>query len=244
MLDGVDAVAPRPEGFRSAARLTVGVGLAGGVAAAGTGLADWQHTHDNARRVGAVHGLLNAAALALYGWSWRARRAGDQGPARAAGAAGYCALLASGYLGSTLVYRHRVGVDHADNRLEPRDYARVLPAAELAEASPRLVEVDDVGIVLVRFDGRIHAVGRDCPHLGGPMSEGWVQGDGLVCPWHGSRFDLATGEAERGPATASLPCFQTRVRDGQVEVRRRVRVTASTPGSVLAHEQAAGDAGR
>lgn len=244
VLDGVDAVSPQPEGFRSAARLTVGVGLAGGIAAAGTGLADWQHTHDNARRVGVVHGLLNTAALGLYGWSWYARRrSNSQGPARAAGAAGYCAVLASGYLGATLVFRHRIGVDHADEGLEPRDYAPALPVAELPEGCPTPVDVEGVGIVLVRLDGRIHAVGRACPHLGGPIAEGWLLEGALVCPWHGSRFDLRTGAPRRGPATTPLPCFETRIREGLVEVRRRVQVPGSPPGSVVAQQQVMADAG-
>jgi len=49
-LDVVDMLSPRPAGFRDATRLTVGVGVAGSAAAALTGLADWQYTHDETRR--------------------------------------------------------------------------------------------------------------------------------------------------------------------------------------------------
>ena len=63
LLDAVDALSPRPPGFREATRLTVGVGVAGSAAAAVTGLADWQYTHDEIRRAGLVHGILNTAAL-------------------------------------------------------------------------------------------------------------------------------------------------------------------------------------
>ena len=59
-----------------------------------------------------------------------------------------------------------------------------------------------------------------CAHLGGPLAEGTVRDDSLECPWHGSRFALEDGRVLDGPATQPQPCFETRVRDGYVEVRR------------------------
>lgn len=167
------------------------MGLVGGVGSALTGLTDWQHTHDNARRLGIAHGALNAAALGLYTRSWLDRRRGRPGRARLAGAVGYGLVLASGYLGGDLVFRHRVGVDHADpDRLEPRDFVPVLPETELYDGIPRRVQGAGAAMVLIRHNGSIHAVGEHCPHLGAPLSQGWLYRDQLVCPWHGSR---ATG---------------------------------------------------
>jgi hypothetical protein len=82
VLDTADMVAPRPHGFRQAAQLSIGLGVLGGIAAALTGLTDWQHTHDDARRAGIVHGALNTGALTLYGVSWLdlAVEAGTLGP--------------------------------------------------------------------------------------------------------------------------------------------------------------------
>lgn len=243
VLDGIDTLVPRPAGFRAAAQSSVGVGLVGAVGAAVTGLADWQYVHDNGRRTGLVHGLLNTVALGLYGVSWRDRRRGRQGRARLTGVLGYGAVLVSSYIGGSLVFRHRIGVDHADVRLEPRGFVAVLPDGELVEGQPRAVQADGVAVVLVRSNGVVHALGEQCAHLGAPMAEGWVYRDSLVCPWHGSRYDLATGRPVSGPATAPLPCFQTRLRDGQIEVRRRVVVPTATPGSVVAREQGDADAG-
>lgn len=234
VLDGVDLVRPRSPGAGQAARIAVGVGLVGGVGSALTGLTDWQHTHDNARRLGIAHGALNAAALGLYTRSWLDRRRGRPGRARLAGAVGYGLVLASGYLGGDLVFRHRVGVDHADpDRLEPRDFVPVLPETELYDGIPRRVQGAGAAMVLIRHNGSIHAVGEHCPHLGAPLSQGWLYRDQLVCPWHGSRFDPSTGEVRSGPATAPLPCFQTRVRAGQVEVRRIPPVPEASPGTTV-----------
>jgi uncharacterized membrane protein len=136
VLDGMAVLAPRPAGFNDAARAAVGTGLAGAAAAALAGLADWQFTHDNARRVGLVHGTLNTAATALYCLSWAQRRRGAGRRARWAGAAGWAVMAASSYLGGSLVYRHRIGVDHSDKELEPRQFTAVLAESELG-AEPR-----------------------------------------------------------------------------------------------------------
>lgn len=211
--------------------------MTGAAAAAVTGLTDWQYTHDNARRVGLVHGALNAVALGVYGWSWRERRHGRQRRARWAGRLGYLVVLTSQYLGGVLVYRHLVGTDHSDKQLEPRQFVPVLALDELVEGTPHMVRVEDVDVVLIRTDGHVHALGKRCSHLAGPLDQGWVYQGTLVCPWHGSRFDLVTGENVRGPATAPLPCFQTRVRDGQIELRREPPAPSTPPGSVLAQQR-------
>jgi nitrite reductase/ring-hydroxylating ferredoxin subunit len=60
-----------------------------------------------------------------------------------------------------------------------------------------------------------------CAHLGGPLSEGQVDDVSIRCPWHGSRFGLADGQILEGPSTFTQPAFETRVRDGRIEVRPR-----------------------
>jgi nitrite reductase/ring-hydroxylating ferredoxin subunit len=93
-------------------------------------------------------------------------------------------------------------------------------AAELRDDQPRRVEAGSLRIVLVRRNGRIYALGESCAHLGGPLSEGEVQAESIVCPWHGSRFALQDGRVLDGAATLPQPCFETREREGYVEVRR------------------------
>lgn len=234
LLDVVDVVSPQREGFRDAARTAVGAGVVGAVGAAATGLTDWQHTHDDARRLGMVHGLLNAVALALQVTSWRDRRRSRLRRARVLGAAGYGIVLASAHLGGALVYRHRIGTSHADEQLEPREFVPVLRVDELEDDLPRRVEADGVALCLVRSNGHVFAVGQSCAHLGAPMSEGWLHRGQLVCPWHGSRFQLHDGQPASGPATAPLASYDVRVRGGHVEVRRAPRVRTSTPGSTVA----------
>jgi len=77
-----------------------------------------------------------------------------------------------------------------------------------------------VGIVLIKHKGQVHAMGARCSHMGGPLDEGWVLGGTLVCPWHGSHYDLETGWPVSGPSACPQPRYVTRIRDGIVEVRR------------------------
>ncbi|OBB96277.1 (2Fe-2S)-binding protein [Mycobacterium sp. 852002-30065_SCH5024008] len=204
--------------WRDASRFALGVGLAGSVGAAATGLTDWQHTHEQSRRVGVVHGLLNGVATSLYALSWWDRRNGRHQRGMACSALGYGITLGSGYLGGALVYGSGAGVDRSGARLSAAHWTPVLPATAL-DGQPRRVEVDGVGVVLYRTDDRVLAVGARCPHLGAPMDDGWIDRGRIVCPWHGSRFACESGEVLRGPATAALPHYPTRIRDGYVEVR-------------------------
>ncbi|OBF61482.1 (2Fe-2S)-binding protein [Mycobacterium sp. 852002-53434_SCH5985345] len=204
--------------WRDASRFALGVGLAGSVGAAATGLTDWQHTHEESRRVGVVHGLLNGVATSLYVLSWRDRRNGRQRRGMACSALGYAITLSSGYLGGALVYGSGAGVDRSGARLRGAHWTPVLPVTAL-DGQPRRVEVDGVGVVLYRTDDRVLAVGARCPHLGAPMDDGWIDRGRIVCPWHGSRFACESGDVLRGPATAALPHYPARVRHGYVEVR-------------------------
>jgi nitrite reductase/ring-hydroxylating ferredoxin subunit/uncharacterized membrane protein len=219
--------------FDDGAQLTTGVGLAGAVATAITGVADWQFTHDYARRVGVMHATLNTAALSLYLASWLQRRRGEHDSGRVWGALGYGVVLTGAYLGGTLVYRHRTGVDHSNRDMLPAEFVPVLAADELEEGQSRRVSPQGMDILLVRTNGSIHGLSDSCAHLGAPMSQGWIHQGAIVCPWHGSRYKLDTGDVVRGPATAPLSRFETRVRDGQIEVRRAPEVPESYPGRMV-----------
>ncbi|MEJ5947000.1 Rieske 2Fe-2S domain-containing protein [Pseudokineococcus basanitobsidens] len=237
-LDCVDVVGGgRTAGLAAASRTCTGLGVLGAVASAVTGLADWQHTHEGARRVGVVHGLLSSAAVALQLASWRCRRDAPR-RGRLLGAAGWVVVTASAALGGALVHRHGIGGDHADRSLAPRTFTDALPVTDLEAGRPVRADVDGVRVVLLREDdGPVRALGEECPHLRGPLSEGWVTRKGLVCPWHGSCFSTEDGEVVHGPATAPLPRFEARLRDGRVQVRRVPPVPGASPGSVTAAEQ-------
>jgi nitrite reductase/ring-hydroxylating ferredoxin subunit len=132
---------------------------------------------------------------------------------------GFVASTAAAYLGGKLVYRYRVGVDRAAEVSPPRDFVPVMAETDLRENELRRVEATRMPILLVRRQGQIYALAETCSHLSGPLAEGQLEGNSVVCPWHGSRFALADGRVLNGPATHPQLCFETRVRNGQIEVR-------------------------
>jgi nitrite reductase/ring-hydroxylating ferredoxin subunit len=94
-----------------------------------------------------------------------------------------------------------------------------MPATALKAGEPQRVEVAGIGLVLFRNGEDVVAVGERCPHLGAPMSDAWIDRGRIVCPWHGSQFEVVSGQVAQGPATAPLPCYPTRLREGTIEVR-------------------------
>jgi nitrite reductase/ring-hydroxylating ferredoxin subunit/uncharacterized membrane protein len=217
-LDAASALRGGSPNWRDASKLALGVGLVSSVGAVATGLTDWQHTQEQSRRIGLVHGLLNAVATSLYAVSWWDRHRGRHLRGMASSALGYGLTMGSGYLGGALVFGSGTGVDRSGARLSADRWTPVLPASAL-DGRPQRVEVGGIGVVLYRNDGQVLAVGEHCPHLGAPMDDGWIDRDRIVCPWHGSRFACRSGTVLRGPATAALPSYPVRIRDGVVEVR-------------------------
>ncbi|MEE6177634.1 Rieske 2Fe-2S domain-containing protein [Mycobacterium sp. 050134] len=197
----------------------LGVGILASVGSAVTGVADWQHTHEQARRVGAVHGLVNLAATALYARSWWDRRQGRHRRGIALTALGYGVTLAGSYVGGALVFESGIGIDQSGERLRTTKWTPVLPSSSL-NGKPVRVEVDGVGLVVCQTSpGEVAAFGEFCPHLAAPMEDGWVDRGRIVCPWHGSWFAAESGEVVRGPSAAPLPCYEARLVNGMVEVR-------------------------
>ena len=217
----LDLGAPRDRELARAADTAIGVGIAGAVAAALTGLTDWQHTSGGDRRVGMGHAILNTAALALYVTAFTLRRNGIRGPGRGVAGLGLAVALGAAYLGGALVYRKRVGVDHAARPERWDAFVPVLAESDVAEGVMRAVDVRGVRVLLVRRSGELHALGERCAHLGGPLSEGSLEGDAVRCPWHGSLFALEDGRVLEGPSTFPQTCFDVRTRDGRIEVRAR-----------------------
>jgi len=211
-LNGDDSLAP---GADSA----IALGLAGAVSAAASGIADWQALDTKPLRIGFVHGLLNISATLLYATSLLLRRRGDRAAGRGLALAGYGIALTAAYLGGDLVYRDRIGVSHANPVWTALKFTAVLADDELAEGELRRVDVGHRAIMLARQGGTIYALDEHCSHLGGPLSEGSLEDGSVRCPWHGSCFRLADGTPIDGPAAIPQPCFETRVRSGQIEVR-------------------------
>ncbi|HYE93140.1 MAG TPA: Rieske (2Fe-2S) protein [Terriglobales bacterium] len=97
-------------------------------------------------------------------------------------------------------------------------WTRVAAATDVAPGQGTLVEVGGVTLALFHAaDGRFHATSPLCPHEDGPLAEGWLEGDAVVCPWHGFDFELATGRC-KVDESLTISVYPVRVVDGAVEV--------------------------
>lgn len=202
-----------------AARRLVGLGVLTALPTAMTGLSDWSDTTGSEQRVGAVHAGLNLTAVALYGGSW-VRRGRKRGSGAALALAGSAVLAAAGYLGGHLSYALGVGVDTNAFQTGPTDWEAVAAEATVKDGQPHAVSAAGISLLVVEHEGQIRVLGNRCSHRGAPLSDGEVDEGCIVCPWHGSAFDLVTGAIRQGPATQPQPVYETRVVAGQLEVRR------------------------
>jgi nitrite reductase/ring-hydroxylating ferredoxin subunit/uncharacterized membrane protein len=220
----LDAASAGDSRLRPAADTLVGVGCLGALGAALSGVADWQDTYGHERRVGVAHALLNVGALTLFSTSWFLRRGGSRSAGLAASAAGYGLALASSYLGGHLVFRLGTQVNRNAWTEAPEDWTPAITEAELGDNQLVHASAGGLSVLLVRQHGRVYAMGDVCSHAGGPLHEGTLDGRSVICPWHGSQFDLADGNILHGPATAEALMLETRIQDGHVQVRRRTAV--------------------
>ena len=214
----LDCTANGDEGRRRAATFAMGVGLAGALGAAVTGLTDWSETQGESRRTGLLHGLLNITATTLFATSWAMRQRDSHDTGRAAAWAGYAVAIGAAWFGGNLVYDQRIGVTNADAHL-PEEFTPVLRSDALADNTMTRARVGKADVLLVRQNGRVCALAHDCAHLGGPLSEGTLKDGSVICPWHGSEFALEDGRVLTGPSTHNQPCLEVRERDGQIEVK-------------------------
>jgi nitrite reductase/ring-hydroxylating ferredoxin subunit/uncharacterized membrane protein len=206
---------------RTGAEILVGVGIVAALGAAITGYTDWGDTIDRERRVGLTHGLLNVIATVLYVISLVIRlTSSGQRLAILVSWIGYALLITAAYLGGELVFNIGTGVNHHAWQPPPTEWTPAMRLTDLADGKPQRADCDGTPIFLLKRGDLISAISDTCSHAGGPLHEGTLDGNVIVCPWHASRFDLGTGAVRGGPATVSQVRYDVRIQEGRVEVRR------------------------
>ncbi|MEO7664452.1 MAG: Rieske 2Fe-2S domain-containing protein [Candidatus Limnocylindrales bacterium] len=205
------------------------VGILTMVAAAFAGLADYSDTDGTARERATIHGTLMTIALLLYIASWALRQGGH--PAWSAAVIlsvlGFLVVAAGAFVGGNVVYvfgnmvsRHAFrGGGTKWIAMEP---AEVDDAGNVPEGRLVKAKVGINTLVLVREGERILAIHDTCAHAGGPLSGGMLEDGCVVCPWHGSKFQMTDGRAQRGPTLYDQPAYEVRRTDaGGWEARRK-----------------------
>jgi len=96
------------------------------------------------------------------------------------------------------------------------------PAARVEDIPRRTCKVFDIqgrSVLIAHLDDGFHALENRCSHAASPLDGSRIlRGGQILCPLHGARFDLRTGEAKTAPAFRSIPVYPVRVVEGRVEV--------------------------
>ena len=220
VFDGLDlATGKKP--LQHAADASLVFGTLGAFGAAATGLSDWRYLSGGSRKMGVAHGLLNTIGLVLSIVSLVQRATGHRNAARLTFLTGYSISGMAAHLGGELSYHYGLRVNrNVGEGAGPDDFTPVLDEKDLGQDELRRIEVEGVGVLLSRSsDGEVCAIAATCNHFSGPLEQGEREDDTVVCPWHGSRYDLCSGQVIDGPAVFPQSRYEVRVRDGNIEVK-------------------------
>lgn len=88
---------------------------------------------------------------------------------------------------------------------------RVGPRDDVPAGGARGYAVGRYEVAVFDVDGVLYAIENSCPHQGGPLADGWLEGSVITCPWHGWCFDVRTGKMTLGEY-ARVPRFDVQVR--------------------------------
>ena len=205
-----------------AAEVALLVGIVAALGAAASGYTDFHETYGHERRVAFTHGVTMTLALILMIVSLLLRHYGSAGTYTVAviiSWIGVVLVLSAAYLGGHMVFGIGTMVNRNAFAVQPEDFVDVGAAGEFAEGQLRRVMAGDYPALVVRREGKLCAIAAVCSHAGGPLEEGKLEGDVVECPWHGSRFNVCTGAALRGPATFAQPQFEVREENGRVSLK-------------------------
>jgi nitrite reductase/ring-hydroxylating ferredoxin subunit/uncharacterized membrane protein len=218
VLDSVAALTDN-ESLETAADITLATGLAAAAGAAVTGLTDWSDTYAMERKLGLLHGLTMIASFVTYSAALVARLSGSRSSGVALANTGYALAAIGAYFGGDEVYDVGYGINRTAFRHGPSEYVPVMPETDLKDNTPIKGTAGDVTVVLVKQGSEIYALDDVCVHAGCSLAGGQVQGRSIICPCHGSQYDLADGSVLNGPATMPEPHYDVRVLGGTIEVR-------------------------
>ena len=94
----------------------------------------------------------------------------------------------------------------------------IAPAGELPEGESLFIEVEGRSIVIFNLAGKFYAIGDVCSHDNGPVGDGEIEENEIICPRHGARFDIRTGKATSLPAVVDIPSYPVRVMGDMIEI--------------------------
>ena len=97
------------------------------------------------------------------------------------------------------------------------NFVRVAATSDLQPGQGKVVDAGGRQIALFNVAGTFYAIDNTCLHLGGPLGEGFLEGDTVICPWHGWTYNVTTGVCPINPNVA-VKTYPVRVEGPEVQV--------------------------
>ena len=96
-------------------------------------------------------------------------------------------------------------------------FRKVASLHDIPPGTSRTVDVDGIWIAVFNVEGTLYAIDNACPHAGGPLGEGKLCGMEVECPWHGWKFNVASGERVGNPNFQVARC-EIRIEGDEVHI--------------------------
>ena len=97
-------------------------------------------------------------------------------------------------------------------------YYPICSTDDLPPGERLFIEIGEDPVVVFNIAGDYYAIADVCTHDDGPLGDGEVENHEIVCPRHGARFDITTGEVLTLPAVKGVASYPIRVKDDMVEI--------------------------
>jgi nitrite reductase/ring-hydroxylating ferredoxin subunit len=100
-------------------------------------------------------------------------------------------------------------------------FVKVAESKDIEPSSMKAVDVAGEKVCIINIEGNYYAIGNVCTHVGGPLDEGTLEGYEVECPWHGSKFDVRTGEPTKPPARQGVSKYEVKIQDNNILARKQ-----------------------
>ncbi len=99
--------------------------------------------------------------------------------------------------------------------MKKEDYDEVAHADDIPEGQSRIVTFKQKEVAIFNIGGEFFAIENTCPHMGGPLGEGFLDDETVTCPWHAWQFNVKTGEHKLNPSS-KLKTFKVRLEGSKI----------------------------
>jgi nitrite reductase/ring-hydroxylating ferredoxin subunit len=101
------------------------------------------------------------------------------------------------------------------------DFLKVAESKDIKPSTMKAIDCAGEKVCIVNTEGKYYAIGNVCTHVGGPLDEGTLEGYEVECPWHGSKFDVRTGEPTKPPARQAVASYEVKKENDNILIRKK-----------------------